>query len=233
VEAQIEEAFRRKVNLKSGGYIVFDETEALIAIDVNTGRHKGKGAQEDAILEVNTEAVDEVARQLRLRNVGGLVVIDLIDMRLRKHQQSVYRAMREALKRDRARTNVLQISDLGIMEMTRQRTEESIFSSMYTDCPYCRARGYVKSPLGMSVEIQRQVSSIMQRRRKEEGLQLQIIVHPTVLDRLRREDEKFLLDIEGKSNGTLSFKSDPAKHMELFLIMNAVTGQVLYSSMEK
>ena len=121
VERQIEEAFRRKVNLKSGGYLVIDETEALIAIDVNTGRHKGKGSQEDAILEVNLEAVDEVARQLRLRNVGGLVVVDLIDMKSRKHQAAVYKAMKAAVKRDRARTNVLPLSELGLMEMTRQR----------------------------------------------------------------------------------------------------------------
>lgn len=234
VERQLAEAFRRKVNLKSGGYIVFDETEALIAIDVNTGRHKGKGSQEDTIHEVNIEAVEEVARQLRLRNVGGLVIIDLIDMKSRRHQSSVFRAMKAALRRDKARTNVLPISELGLMEMTRQRVEESILSTMYIDCPYCRGRGTVKSPLSMSVEIQRQVSAIM-RRAKREGVakELQVVVHPNVMDRLRTEDEESLLALESKFEGKLSFRSDPTKHVEFFAINNAATGEVLYSSAEK
>jgi ribonuclease G len=235
VERQIEEALRRKVTLDSGGYVVFDEAEALIAVDVNTGRHKGKGnTQEEAILEVNTEAVQEVARHLRLRNIGGLVVIDLIDMKSRKHQNSVYRAMKTALKRDRARTNVLPISELGLLEMTRQRAEESILSSMYVDCPYCRGRGSVKSPLGMSVDIQRQISAIMRRKRKSrEPHNLQVVVHPSVLERLRSEDEEFLLDLETRFEGRLSFKSNPGQHMEYFLIRNKGTDEVLYSNAEK
>ncbi len=234
VERQLEEAFRRTVHLKSGGAVVLDETEALIAIDVNTGRHKGRGhSQEEAILEVNTEAVEEVARQLRLRNIGGLVVIDLIDMKSRKHQQAVYRAMKEALRRDRARTNVLPISELGLLEMTRQRAEESLLSTMNVDCPYCRGRGYVKSPLGMSVDIQRQISAIMRRKRGVTHRRLQVVVHPTVLDRLRREDEEFLLDIQNRFEGELTFKSDPTKHMEYFAILDIGTGEVLYSSVER
>jgi len=234
VERQLEQAFQRTVTLKSGGYVVLDEAEAMIAVDVNTGRHKGKGSQEDAILEVNVEAVEEVARQLRLRNIGGLVVIDLIDMRARKHQNAVYRAMKAALKRDRARSNVLPISELGILEMTRQRVEEGILSSMYVSCPYCQGRGGVKSPLGMSVDIQRQIAAIMRKHRKSEGSgNLQIVVHPTVLERLRSEDEQFLLDLQSKFEGRLSFKSDPGRHVEYFSINDAVTGDVLYSSMEK
>jgi ribonuclease G len=230
VERQIEQAFRRQVALKSGGCLVIDETEALIAIDVNTGRHKGKGTQEEAILEVNLEAVDEVARQLRLRNVGGLVVIDLIDMKSRKHQNTVYRSMKAALKRDRARTNVLPISELGLMEMTRQRVEESLLSSMVIDCPYCDGRGSVRSPLGVSVEIQRQLSSVMRRYKgRNEIPNLQIVLHPTVLDRLRREDEEFLVDMETKFNGRLVFRSDPARHVEFFAILNAENNEVLYA----
>ncbi|MBQ6926137.1 MAG: Rne/Rng family ribonuclease, partial [Kiritimatiellae bacterium] len=193
VERQIEEAFRRKVNLKSGGYLVIDETEALIAIDVNTGRHKGKGSQEDAILEVNLEAVDEVARQLRLRNVGGLVVVDLIDMKSRKHQAAVYKAMKAAVKRDRARTNVLPLSELGLMEMTRQRQEESLLAQTYETCPYCRGHGVIQSALSLSVSIQRQIRGVM-RKCKHEGREpdLHILVAPTVLDRMRREDEQLI-----------------------------------------
>jgi len=234
VERQIDAAFRRQVNLKSGGCLVFDETEALIAIDVNTGRHKGKGTQEDVIFEVNTEAVKEVARQLRLRNVGGLVVLDLIDMKMRKHQQAVYRTMKNALKRDRARTNVLPISELGLMEMTRQRAEQSLLSSMVIDCPYCHGRGNVRSPLGMSVEMQRQLSAVMRRYRggKQKMPPLEIVVHPTVLDRIRREDEEFLVELEQRFGGHLVFKSDPSRHVEFFAIINADSGEVLYSQRE-
>ena len=232
VERQLEEAFRRKVNLKSGGCVIFDETEALIAVDVNTGKHKGRtGSQEDAILDVNTEAVEEVARQLRLRNIGGLVVIDLIDMKSRKSRMAVYKVLRAALKRDKARTNVLQISELGLLEMTRQRAEESLLSSMYVDCPYCAGHGSVKSPLGMSVDIQRQVSAIMRKQRRSgEVHDLLVTVHPSVLERLRREDEQILIALEAKYTGHLSFRADPAKHMEFFSIADRRTGEVLYSS---
>lgn len=232
VEQQLEEALRRTVNLKSGGCIVFDETEALIAIDVNTGKHKGRGnSQEDAILEVNTEAVEEVARQLRLRNIGGLVVVDLIDMKSRKSQQAVYRTMRASLKRDRARTNVLPISELGLMEMTRQRVEESILSSMYVDCPYCRGRGNVKSALGVSVEIQRQLTAIMRAdERRDQSRTLQVEVHPTVLDRLRKEDEKFLVDLDSEFHDKMTFKGNQKKHMGHFAITDTSTEEVLFSS---
>jgi ribonuclease G len=231
-EQQLEDAMRRTVGLKSGGCIVFDETEAMIAIDVNTGKHKGKGhSQEDAILEVNVEAVEEVARQFRLRNIGGLVVLDLIDMKSRKSQQLVYRAMKAALKRDRARTNVLPISELGLMEMTRQRVEESILSSMYVDCPYCKGRGHVKSPLGVSVEIQRNLTAIMRRdKRRDQSRSLQVEVHPTVLDRLRKEDEQFLVDLEGEFEDKLSFRANQKKHMARFAIIDTSTEEVLFSS---
>ena len=230
VKRQLEETFRRKVHLKSGGCLIFDETEALIAIDVNTGRHRGKGSQEDAILEVNLEAVDEVARQMRLRNIGGLVVLDLIDMKSRKHQNAVYKAMKQALKRDRSRTNVLPISELGLMEMTRQRQEESLLSQTYSDCPYCRGRGLVKSPLALSVDIQRQIAALMRKAIKEKrDVNLQIIVAPSVLDRLRKEDEAVLVDLQRRYAGRLSFKSELYRHPESFSIIDVESNKVLYS----
>ena len=232
VERQLEEAFRRKVNLKSGGYLVIDETEALIAVDVNTGRHRGKGSQEEAILEVNLEAVEEVARQLRLRNIGGLVVLDLIDMKSRKHQNAVYKAMKQALKRDRARTNVLTISELGLMEMTRQRQEESLLSQMYADCPYCKGHGVVKSPLSLSVDIQRQIAAVMRKIRNEgrDAVELQIIVAPSVLDRLRNADEAFLVELQRRYAGRLTFKSELHRHPESFCIADGQTGTILYAT---
>lgn len=230
VSRQLDEAFRRKVMLQGGGYLVFDETEAMIAIDVNTGRHKGKGSQEAAILAVNAEAVEEVARQLRLRNVGGLVVVDLIDMKQRKHQNQIYRAMRAALKRDKARTNVLPISELGLLEMTRQRVEESIHSQMFVNCPYCHGRGSVKSPLALSVDLQRQIGAAMRRIQQKGDPHLQIVVHPMVLDRLRREDEKFLMELQEEFHGTMSFKSDATRHVESFSIVDHDSGKVIYSA---
>lgn len=232
VERQMEEAFRRKVNLKSGGYLVIDETEALIAIDVNTGRHRGKGSQEDAILEVNTEAVEEVARQLRLRNIGGLVVLDLIDMKSRKYQNQIYKTMKAALKRDRARTNVLPISELGLMEMTRQRQEESLLSQMYSDCPYCRGHGVIKSPLALSVDIQRQITAIMRKVQNDPGCtELQVLIAPVVLDRLRNEDEAMLVEMQKRYDGRLTFKSEASRHPESFAIMDK-NGKVLYAVSE-
>lgn len=233
VDRQLETLLRRKVDLKSGGYIVFDETEALIAVDVNTGKHKGADNQEAVILEVNMEAVEEVARQLRLRNVGGLVVIDLIDMRLKKHQSAVYRRFREALKRDRARTNVLPISKLGLLEMTRQRVVESVYSFMYVPCPYCKGRGVVKSAFTMSIELQRALGEIMRRRgtsRNGDKLPLRITLHPTVLRRLQEEDESLLVELEGMYNAHLSFKSDPRLHIEDFSVHNAESEQELFAT---
>ena len=229
IEHQLDEAFRRKVNLKCGGHLVIDETEALIAIDVNTGRHKGKGSQEDAILEVNLEAVEEVARQMRLRNIGGLVVLDLIDMKSRKHQAAVYKAMKAAVKRDKARTNVLPISELGLMELTRQRQEESLLAQTFEDCPYCRGHGVIKSALSLSVNIQRQIAGVMRKCRQDgREIDLQILVAPTVLDRLRREDEAMLVELQQQYKGHLSFKSEPLRHPEAFAILDA-SGKVLYS----
>jgi len=230
VDHQIEDAFRRKVTLKSGGYIVFDETEAMIVVDVNTGQHKGASSQEEAILQVNTEAVEEVARHLRLRNIGGLVTIDLIDMRQRKHRNMVFNTLKEALKHDKARTNTLQISPLGLLEMTRQRVDESIESALYVDCPYCHGRGNVKSPLNMSVEIQRRISEIMRKSNKKQGLDLRIIVNPTILDRLREEDEELLLKMQKKFNGRMSFVAEPHKHVEVISIVNAATGEELFTT---
>lgn len=221
VDRQLGNAFRRKVWLKSGGYLVFDETEALVAIDVNTGRHKGGQTQEEVILEVNLESAAEVARQLRLRNVGGLVVIDFIDMRQRKHQNQVYKALREALTRDKARTNVCPVSALGLVEMTRQRAEESIRAVAYSDCPYCSGRGKVLSPLSMSVEIQRHLSEVLRKHCNDPELTLRISINPTILDRLRNEDEQLLVEMEKKHHARLTFSADPALHIEDFVIADA------------
>jgi ribonuclease G len=230
ITRQLENAFSRQVHLKSGGYIVVDETEALVAIDVNTGRHKGGKDQETAILKVNLEAADEIARQLRLRNMGGLIVLDFIDMKQRRDQQQVYHRMKDALRRDKAKTHVLPISQLGLMEMTRQRHSESVHSAVYDDCPYCKGRGKVKSSLTMSVEIQRKLGEILKKRTRDESdFQLLIVVHPSVLERFRTEDEKHITEMEKRYFGKLSFRKDPALHAEQFKIVNLITGEELAS----
>jgi ribonuclease G len=231
ITRQLEAAFSRQVHLKSGGYIVIDETEALVAIDVNTGRHKNAGKDQDStIVKVNLEAADEICRQLRLRNMGGLIVLDFIDMKSRRDQQTVYQRVKEGLRRDRAKTHVLPISQLGLMEMTRQRHTESVRASVYDDCPYCKGRGKVKSALTMSVEIQRKLSEILKRRgRDESDFQLRVIVHPSVLDRLRTEDERLLIELEKRYFGKLSFRADPAFHAEQFKIVNVMTNEEMAS----
>jgi ribonuclease G len=230
ITRQLENAFSRQVHLKSGGYIVVDETEALVAIDVNTGRHKGGKDQEDAILRVNKEAAEEIARQLRLRNMGGLIVLDFIDMKHPRDRQAVYQKMKEGLRRDKAKTHVLPISQLGLMEMTRQRHSESVHAAVYDDCPYCKGRGKVKSALTMSVEIQRKLSEILKRRARDESdFQLRIVVHPTILKRLRTEDEKHLIEMEKRYFGKLEFRADPALHAEAFKIVNVATNEELAS----
>jgi ribonuclease G len=230
ITKQLENAFSRNVSLKSGGHIVVDETEALVAIDVNTGRHKGGKDQESTILKVNIEAAEEICRQLRLRNMGGLIVLDFIDMKSRRDQQQVYQRVKEGLRRDKAKTHILPISQLGLMEMTRQRHTESVRAAVYDDCPYCKGRGKVKSVLTMSVEIQRKLQEILKRRSRDESdFQLRIVVHPTVLERLRTEDEKHLIELEKRYFGKLSFRADPAMHAEQFKIVNVTSNEELAS----
>jgi len=230
ITRQLETTFGRQVHLKSGGYIVVDETEALVAIDVNTGRHKSGKDQESTILKVNLEAGDEICRQLRLRNMGGLIVLDFIDMKSRRDQQQVYQRMKEGLRRDKAKTHILPISQLGLMEMTRQRHSESVRSAVYDDCPNCKGRGKVKSALTMSVEIQRKLGEILKKRSRDESdFQLRIVVHPSVLERLRTEDEQLITDMEKRYFGKLLFRADPAVHLEQFKIYNVATNEELAS----
>jgi ribonuclease G len=225
VQKQIDDAFHRQVWLRCGGYIVIDETEALIAIDVNTGRNKGAKDVERTILQTNLEAADEISRQLRLRNIGGLIIGDFIDMKNRKDQQMVYNRMKDRLRRDKAKTHVLPISPLGLMEMTRQRAQESLTGSMFVTCPYCHGRAVIKSPMTMSVEIQRALHSVL--RKNPETHDVKIIVNPEVLNRLRSEDEELLVEIERKYAGRLTFRTDPTFHHEKFLILDSSSNQEL------
>ena len=222
IQRQIDDAFFRQVWLPCGGYLVIDETEAMISIDVNTGRNKGAG--DKMILETNLESAEEVARQLRLRNIGGLVVVDFIDMRGRRDQQQVYRAMRDRLKRDKAKTQILPISQLGLMEMTRQRLNESLSVTVSEQCPYCTGKGVVKSTMTMSVELQRKITALMYRH-KGATKDLLIVVHPEVLQRLKAEDSDLIADLMRRHSAKFTFRSDPNFHREQLTIGNAATGE--------
>lgn len=195
IEKEVEKIFRRKVWLKCGGYLIFDRAEALVAIDVNTGRHMGKDNLEDTVLTANLEACDEIARQLRLRNMGGIIIIDFIDMQSRRNQREVLRRLKEGLRRDKAKTNILPISDLGLVEMTRQRTKETTSDVLYQDCPSCRGNGMVKSPLSISIEVQRALGRIF-----AEGIYKEIRVQlaPEVFHQVNDLDAEFIHQIEKK-----------------------------------
>lgn len=229
IQRQLHNAFSRQVHLKSGGYLVIDETEALVAIDINTGSHKGKDNEKDkTIFRVNEEAADEICRLLRLRNLGGLIIIDFIDMRQQRDQRSIFNRMRNNLKRDRAKTHVLPISQLGLMEMTRQRHSESVQTKVYDNCTNCSGRGLLKNAMTMSVEIQRKLAAILRNRARDESdFQLKIVVHPDVMQRLRNEDEQILIDMEKKFFGKLTFRSAPEFHPEQFKVINAISNKEL------
>lgn len=229
IERQIEQTFQRRVPLPSGGEIVIDETEALISIDVNTGSHKSRsGDEKNTIFQVNMEAATEISRQIRLRNIGGLVIMDYIDMKERRHRNAVYDRMVELMSEDKAKTHILPISSLGIMQMTRQRQQESLSANLYTSCPYCRGRAMVKSATTMSVELQRKLSSVarrLQARKDGKEYSLRVHVHPSILERLRVEDSELLVRIEKTFGIKLAFRADPNYHVENFKIINANTNE--------
>lgn len=238
VTRQLETAYTRQVMLPSGGYIIIDETEALVAVDVNTGSHRYKGnnkkEKDKTLLQVNLEAAEEVCRQLRLRNIGGLIVLDFIDMKSSRDRRDVFNRMRDGLRKDKAKTHVLPISDLGLMEMTRQRQSESVRDAAYGDCEHCSGRGKIKSPLTMSVDIQRKLSEIIkkrdklkQRREEETDFKLRVNVHTGVLDRLRNEDEDIFIDMEKRYLVKISFRAEEGLHPEEFEVFDAITNKRL------
>ncbi len=224
IEKEVEKIFRRKVWLKCGGYLIFDRTEALVAIDVNTGRHMGKDNLEDTVLTANLEACDEVGRQLRLRNMGGIIIIDFIDMQSRRNQREVLRRLKEALRKDKAKTNILPISDLGLVEMTRQRTKETTSDVLYQDCPSCRGNGLVKSPLSISIEVQRTLGRIF-----AEGIyrDLRVLLSPDVYHQVNDVDREIIRHIEKKYNTRVELAKEEKFHPEEIKYVSVKTGDFI------
>jgi ribonuclease G len=215
LEVEISRALGRKVWLKSGGYIIIEQTEALTAIDVNTGRFVGKHNLEDTILKTNLEAVKEIAYQLRLRNIGGIIIIDFIDMEKEVNREKVYTALEEALKSDKSKTNILKISELGLVEMTRKRVRESIGRMLCEPCPYCEGRGYVKSKISVCHEIFRELHREMIDIR---GTKVMLTVHPQVADLLYDEERRGLEELEKKFKKRITVRAKPGFHQEQFEI---------------
>ena len=226
IERQIEQLFQRRVPLPSGGEIVIDETEALTAIDVNTGGHRGKDGAKDGnfITQANLEAVTEAARQIKLRNLGGLIMIDTIDMKNPKDRKKVFDTLRDAMEDDRAKHQILPISQLGVLQMTRQRHTESNTTSMYTACPHCQGRGIVKNPRTVSVEIQRKLLSVIRRLREslgpEKEIEINILLHPVNLERIITEDREFFRDLMKSCKVRLGTKPDPTYSIEAFKLFD-------------
>ncbi|MBI5495550.1 MAG: Rne/Rng family ribonuclease [Deltaproteobacteria bacterium] len=213
IEQEVSRALSRKVWLKSGGYIVIDQAEALCAIDVNTGRYVGKRNLEDTITKTNMEAVREIAYQLRLRNMGGMIVIDFIDMDRQQNRDKVQTALLEELKKDRARTNVVRISELGLVEMTRQRVRESLGRLLTEPCFYCDGRGTIKSKLTVGYEVFRQV------RRLAPSIREKVIVvhcHPEVADLIYDTERDHLEELETLTGKKLVMRARGSFHQEQF-----------------
>ncbi len=230
VERQIEQTFMRRVLLPSGGEIVMEETEALVSIDVNTGSHKGDRKDgKNFILQANIEAAMEVCRQMRLRNLGGLVIVDFIDMKNKNDQRKVFQKMKASMADDKAKHNILPISQLGIMQITRQRHDESNSSGVYEPCPYCNGRGIVKSPRSVSIEIQRKITSAVRRSRlepsTERNLKLKVFLHPSTLRRLRGPDSKLVERMERNYDLQIEFEASDSYHLENFKIIDLATDQ--------
>lgn len=216
LEMEISKAKNRRVWLKSGGYIVIDRAEALTVIDVNTGRYVGKRDLEETILKTNLEAVKEIAYQLRLRNVGGIIIIDLIDMEKERNREKVFNALHEALIGDKARTHILKISELGLVQMSRERTREDILRILCEPCPYCEGRGYTKSPTTICYEIFREIRRIGSSPRDKKII---IGVHPTVANLLYDEERHGVEELEREYHKKIIIKADSNLHMEQYDIV--------------
>jgi ribonuclease G len=216
IELEISKALGRKVWLKSGGYIVIDHTEALTVIDVNTGRFVGKRHLEDTILKTNLEAVKEIAYQLRLRNIGGLIVIDFIDMERERNREKVYNVLQEALSKDRAKSRILRISELGLVEMSRERTREDLLRILCEPCGYCEGRSYTKSAATVCYELFREIRKIGSSPKNKKII---IGVHPDVANLLYDEERQSIEQLEREFHKKVIIKADANLHIEQFDIV--------------
>jgi Rne/Rng family ribonuclease len=214
ITAELEKALRPKVWLKSGGYIVINQTEALVAIDVNTGKFVGKSNRlEDTIVKTNTEAVKEIVRQIRLRDLGGIIVVDFIDMDERKNRQKVMQALEEAMREDRAPSKVLQFNDFGLVAITRKRVKQSLERTLCSPCPYCEGAGYVKSVQTVLGDIMQEACKIA---KAVDGGSVMLRVNPDVAKLLKSTENRYLEELEEVLGRPVLVHGDPLLHQEKF-----------------
>jgi ribonuclease G len=213
IEDQIEAALKSKVWLKSGGYIVINPTEALVAIDVNTGRFVGQRNLEDTVLQTNLEAVQEIVRQIRLRDLGGIIVIDLIDMVEQPHREQVFSSLENEIKKDRAKTKLLNISEFGLVEITRKRSRANLERLLTQPCPYCAGRGRIKSLATICLNLRKELLRL--RGRMGHG-ELLLRVHPEIARALQQEERAILDELERSLEVKVLLQSDPELHHERF-----------------
>ena len=225
VEKEIDKALQRKIWLPSGGYLFFDHTEAMYTIDVNSG----KGQQQDnvknveaALAAINMEAAAEIARQLRIRNIGGLIIIDFIDMRLKKNQKRVFEYLKQVMQEDSAKCSVLSMSEFGLVEMTRQRQRESLLHILCTHCPYCEGRGSIKNLESSAIEIER---AILQAVQQEEKFAVNIHVHPELLSYIEKHERIFLDKLANKLHAKLQFSASDTLHLNQFELYSGTDGE--------
>ncbi|MAE72634.1 MAG: Rne/Rng family ribonuclease [Bdellovibrionaceae bacterium] len=216
IDLEISRSLGRKIWLKSGGYIVIDEAEAFVAIDVNTGKYVGKKDLEDTILKTNLEAAKEIAHQLRIRNCGGIIIIDFIDMEKEAHQEKVVGALEEELAKDRARTAVTSMSPLGLVEMTRKRIRPSLVSTLCDPCPYCEGKGYIRSKMTVANEIFRALEREPSPRPKVKSVVVKC--HQDVADWIYEVDHENLEHVETSMGQNIIFKVEPGFHREQYEI---------------
>lgn len=216
VEDEIQRALARKVDLKSGGYLVLDQTEAMTTIDVNTGSFVGRRNLEETIFKTNLEAATTLARQLRLRNLGGIIIIDFIDMQDPEHRRQVHRTLEKAMQKDPARNKITGVSELGLVEMTRKRSRESLEHLLCEDCPVCAGRGTLKTAETVCYEIFRE---ILRDARAYENDSLAVLAGQSVVDRLLDEESANVADLEEFSGKTISFRVEPNYNQEQFDIV--------------
>ena len=221
LEGDISRALKRKVWLKSGGYIIIEHTEALVAIDVNTGRYVGKHNLEETILKTNLEAVKEIAYQVRLRDIGGLIIIDFIDMQKKSSQEKVYSALQDALKKDRSKTHILPISDMGLIQMTRKRNKEPLTRIMREPCTYCEGEGYMISRQSICYRIFREV---LRDSHDMVGEQMAVRVNPAIADLLHGEESDLIAALEKLIGRHIVIYPDAAFHLEEVSIVEILGG---------
>ncbi|MBF0359603.1 MAG: Rne/Rng family ribonuclease [Oligoflexia bacterium] len=215
IELEIERGINNKIYLKSGGSINVDQTEALVSIDVNTGKYVGKKTLEETILKTNLEAVKEISYQLRLRNCGGIIIIDFIDMDKEEHRDTVYQALLEVLKKDRAKTNVLPISGLGLVEMTRKRTRETLTRILCNTCPYCEGTGRVKSPITVCYDLIRELIKVV---KKAKSQKIYVYAHPEVSAQLCGKELDIIETLEEQYSKNFVIRAENSYHIEQYEI---------------